>query len=286
MGATVEGSLIFSHESYVPRSAMINISTNVFGENLNLVEFGTRVEGFEKMIEDLFGPEGYFREDTFHKLLRTFRNKRDVDPQEAVSDFQQTFNNDYDDHTPRGNMYMRMFGKELYYSSFNGINDLASDASAFWPTSLFGIGNSNNNNGIDFSRSSIFLDGKIVVPTAAGLPLDLAVNGTSTVSLKSETEFDLGGLFTTGSAKALAKIYPTATIEVSGTMKVNAHYAETGKLNNPTHFDMDYIKLSMCRTKITDKTTHQHIFGWSNRDGRRKAGEGCIEHASGENGIR
>ncbi len=185
---------------------MVNITTNVFGENLNLLEFGTRVEGFESTIEELFGPEGYFKEDTIHKLLRTFRDKRDVDARQTVSDFQQTFNNDYDDHTPRGNMYMRMFGKDFYYSSFNGVNDLMRDASSF-----FGLGTNNN---IDFARSSIFLDGKIIVPTASGLPLDLVVNGTSTINLKSETNFNLGDLLTTGTASAEVKIYPTATVEV------------------------------------------------------------------------
>ena len=55
-GATVEGNLIFSQESYLPRSAMVNLSVNVFGENLNLLELGGRAEGFEPLVEGLFGP--------------------------------------------------------------------------------------------------------------------------------------------------------------------------------------------------------------------------------------
>jgi hypothetical protein len=235
VGATVDGQVIFSQESYIPRSAMLNLTANIFGENLNVLEVGARAEGFEAMVEELFGPDGYFREDTFHKLLQTLRNKRDVDSNEAVSDFQQTFNNDYDEQTPRGNMYMRMFGRDQHYSSFNGLNDLAR---AFWPSPFFGA----NSKDVDFTRSTIFLDGKIVVPTVAGLPLDLAVNGTSTISLKSSTQFELSNIFLSGSAAAEVHIFPTATMQVTGLMSVDAKTSKTGlksvtKMHTSTFFD-------------------------------------------------
>ena len=75
VGATTDGQLVFSQDSYLPRSAMINLTANVFGENLNLLEMGTRLEGFESLFEDLFGPDGYFREDSLHKLLQSLRPK-------------------------------------------------------------------------------------------------------------------------------------------------------------------------------------------------------------------
>lgn len=40
---------------FLNRSAMVNLSVNVFGENLNLLEFGGRAEGFEPLVEGLFG---------------------------------------------------------------------------------------------------------------------------------------------------------------------------------------------------------------------------------------
>ena len=47
IGGTVDGQLIFSQESYIPRSAMVNLTANVFGESLNLMEIGARGEQFE-----------------------------------------------------------------------------------------------------------------------------------------------------------------------------------------------------------------------------------------------
>ena len=49
---------------------MVNLSVNVFGENLNLFEVGGRVEGLENTIEGMFGPEGHFKEDTLQKIFR------------------------------------------------------------------------------------------------------------------------------------------------------------------------------------------------------------------------
>ena len=72
-GLTTDGQLIFSQNSYLPRSGMLNFTVNLFGENLNLLEVGTRMEGFEGLVSSLFGPDGTFRQDTFHQMLQTFR---------------------------------------------------------------------------------------------------------------------------------------------------------------------------------------------------------------------
>ncbi len=122
--------------------------------------------------------DGRFREDTFHKLLQGMRSKRDI------SEFQSTFNS-MREEKPKGSFYLKTFGKDIHYSSFHGLNELTERIS-FWPNTI--LGSSMTGNKIDFSRSSIFLDGSIVLPTVAGLPLKLSVNGTSTVGLKSSTE--------------------------------------------------------------------------------------------------
>jgi len=57
VGASVESNLIWSTESFVPRSAMVNITVDVFGQSVNLLEVGGRVQGLEDLIEKTFGPE-------------------------------------------------------------------------------------------------------------------------------------------------------------------------------------------------------------------------------------
>lgn len=60
MGGKVESNVIWSTKSYIPRSANLNLTVDLFGQSLNLLEVGGRVEGAEILLEKMFGPDGYF----------------------------------------------------------------------------------------------------------------------------------------------------------------------------------------------------------------------------------
>lgn len=60
LGAKSESNLIWSPKSFIPRSAMLNLTVDVFGHAVNLIEIGGRVEGLEYFLETYFGPGGYF----------------------------------------------------------------------------------------------------------------------------------------------------------------------------------------------------------------------------------
>lgn len=62
-GATVEGDLIWSSKSFIPRAGMFNLTVDLFGNAVNLLEVGGRVEGLEYFLESYFGPNGYFSEN-------------------------------------------------------------------------------------------------------------------------------------------------------------------------------------------------------------------------------
>ena len=59
-GAMVESNLIWSGKSFIPRSAMVNLTVDLFGNSMNLFEMGGRVEGLEYLLETYLGPYGYF----------------------------------------------------------------------------------------------------------------------------------------------------------------------------------------------------------------------------------
>ncbi len=227
-GATLDGSVVFSQDSYLPRSTRLNLTVDVFGQSLNLFEVGVRAEGFEPIVEDLFGPEGYFREDTFHKMLQGMRAKRD----NSISSFQQMFNTRPEEKKPSGEMSLRFLGKDLKYKSFDGLGELA------WmlPSGLTG------STPTTFSRSSLFLDSSVTIPTSAGLPLSLAVNGTYKVDLSFNVRLSASKLFSSGEADVRAEIYPTGFLDVVGVMGVNAYTTRTGlkarsRLHSSTFLD-------------------------------------------------
>lgn len=62
-GATVEGDLIWSSKSFIPRSGMFNLTVDLFGSAFNVFEIGGRMEGLEYFLEHYFGPNGYFSEN-------------------------------------------------------------------------------------------------------------------------------------------------------------------------------------------------------------------------------
>ena len=59
-GAGAESNLIWSSTSTLPRSLSTNLTVDLFGQSLNLLDAGLRMEGLEYLLETLLGPYGYF----------------------------------------------------------------------------------------------------------------------------------------------------------------------------------------------------------------------------------
>ena len=126
---------------------------------------------------------GFYISVQCNQDFQYFRQKRDIDA--TLAEFQQSFNQDMDSNTnPNGNIYLRSFGQDVFHTAFDNLNQLASQFTSMWPISFFTSLRSSHN--VDYDHSSIFLDGKIVIPTVAGLPLTLAVNGTSILKVQTD----------------------------------------------------------------------------------------------------
>jgi len=48
---------------------MLNMSMEMFGNSINLLEVGGRVQGLESILEKFFGPNGYFTKDQAKELM-------------------------------------------------------------------------------------------------------------------------------------------------------------------------------------------------------------------------
>ena len=53
-GASVDSNVIWSEKSFVPRAASVNLTVDLFGHSVNLVEVGGRVEGLNQVLEKVF----------------------------------------------------------------------------------------------------------------------------------------------------------------------------------------------------------------------------------------
>ncbi|XP_041357420.1 apolipophorins-like [Gigantopelta aegis] len=200
-GAMLESNLIWSPKSFIPRSAMVNLTVDLFGNSINLFDLGGRVEGLEYLLETYLGPYGYF-------------GKKNT--MAAASELDKI----------KGSMYMRMFGNEMLYKNFKGLD-------------MFGRGKNFNFMNIlkklsdtyDYSttQSVMFLDSTMIIPTSSGLPLMLAVNGTATVDMKAKGKVDLRKLYNSPRSLQLeGVIQPSGAVLISGTMSVDAGVTKTG----------------------------------------------------------
>jgi len=227
MGGTVESNVIFSSKSYLPKSGMLNLTLDLFGESINLLELGARIEGFESMVESFFGPNGLYPEETIEKALQSIRGKRAVDENSinqlsTVYDVKKQFTDE-----PSGDVYLRIFGNEVHAKSFKGL-DFSSRQS---PLAM--LLQAARQKDIDFTKSIVFIDASYIVPTMIGLPLNLTVNATSTV------KFQMGGKFNVNALSDLevaGHIKPSVAMEISGIMAVDAFVSRSGvQIQNTMH---------------------------------------------------
>lgn len=68
-GVNADSNVIFSTDSYLPRTLNFNFTVDLFGESVNLLELSTRIEGFEHFVESLFGPKGDYNREWFQKKM-------------------------------------------------------------------------------------------------------------------------------------------------------------------------------------------------------------------------
>lgn len=71
LGGSVDSNVIYSQNSFSPRSLRTNFTGELFGTSFNIFELSGRQENFDLILERYFGPKGYFnslnKQETFGK---------------------------------------------------------------------------------------------------------------------------------------------------------------------------------------------------------------------------
>ncbi|KAK7094147.1 hypothetical protein V1264_007812 [Littorina saxatilis] len=195
-GAGAEGNLVWSSSSSLPRSASANITVDLFGRSLNLLDVGLRLEGLEYLLETLLGPYGYFGDKDSAKKADS-----------KLDDL-------------KGSMYMRMFGNEMTFQRFQGLQSITSATSFNMLDFLIKLSKDHD---ISMTHSMEFLDTEMTVPTSVGLPLSLTVKGTATMDLKASGKMDLRKVSAQPRSLTIdGEFRPSGAVRVSGTMSVDA----------------------------------------------------------------
>lgn len=225
LGSTVDSNLIFSTNSFLPRSAMLNLTLDIFGESINMFEVGGRFEGFEVFAEKFFGPQGYYPEETVEGILKSLRQSKGGD-ETTIEHLLDVITDE-----PEGSYYLRVLGNELQYHHFRGIENFFEEKPEFnFLEMLMELAKKGS---VDYTKSYKLIETELSYPTISGFPLTLKLNSTATLGLRMDGKFamrsfrdiDIEGL-----------VYPSAVVQVDATMLMDANVAKTGiKVSSNVH---------------------------------------------------
>ncbi|XP_046401094.1 apolipophorins-like [Ischnura elegans] len=272
LATSAEGNVIFSQKSFVPRSASLNLTTSLFGHNFNLFEVGVRAENVDLLLESLLGPRGYFKThkpkeimdevkhdfeeamEHIEKRARAIRTRGMHVPRHVFRKKVDALGKkvghsvDHDDHSLDVDIHMKLFGSEVGWANYHGTlpkMPFKSGIDKFFDHVDDGI-NKTKDYKLDVSPNLAIFDCQLVYPTGAGFSLILDASAYSSVYLKVESQGDILALMRyPGNSKFHMKLLPSASVEISGAMFVDAFanvmagLEVVGNVHSSTGFGLD-----------------------------------------------
>ncbi|XP_045454917.1 apolipophorins [Melitaea cinxia] len=221
-GGNYEANVIFSPDSYIPRSVSLNLTVDMFGESINLLEIKARGEGFERYFEGLFGNNGPLSKDKVNEKinkLRFLRSTNEADEVREKIDNLGYKNNALKHRFPMAELGFKVFGNEISFWSAEGDEEIRKSLQRLDPKMR--ILEILSGREISYNKASLFLDTTFSVPTGSGLPLNMNLMGTSYVDTKmSGTVVDK--YTKSGNIDFEGKIRPSVAVNIAATMSVSA----------------------------------------------------------------
>ncbi|XP_037556374.1 apolipophorins-like [Dermacentor silvarum] len=207
-GFELDGDVIYTPDSYYPRSARVATSFDIFGKKVDLFEAGARAEHLEKIVEQWIPSDN-------HNAVRAKRAISDNKIDELDRRF--AIKSKYSGE-PKASAYVKFFGNEI------ASLQLAAGTASPYNDLMDWISRLSDPKGLDLSKSVLFADTTLTVPASSGLPLRVSVNGSATVALKvgGNSQFRKGSIDVTGLIK------PSGAVQLAMLMSVDAHKSTSG----------------------------------------------------------
>lgn len=162
---------------------MVNVTVDMFGNSINLLEIGGRVQGLEKIVEKFFGPNGYFtkkdkelmdnKRQTANYISPFDRAVRRPKPPVVVCrllqfDIYVLFVMMIQFKTPddkiRTSMYLKMFGNEMAFNELDS-DDWSKLQDFNLLDFLIKLAEPKK---VDITKNYQFMDSSLIVPTCVG----------------------------------------------------------------------------------------------------------------------
>lgn len=218
VGGSVDSSVIFTKNGFLPRSMNFNFSAEVFGRNYNFLELELRQENLEAIGEKFFGPRGYFatkkNQDIVNELEQSFdqvradtsfntdrfnyrRRRRDaINLKDESTKFNKMLHNtDQDLNTDLDlDLSVNMFGSEVkfmalseceFFKAANG--DMVKGMTKTFNEALDKAKNWENS----VEAYHLLMDTEFEYPTGIGIPLKARAQVSMATKFGAHLKFDL-----------------------------------------------------------------------------------------------
>ncbi|KAL3271520.1 hypothetical protein HHI36_021999 [Cryptolaemus montrouzieri] len=261
IGSNAEHNVIYSQNSWLPRSTNLNLTAEIFGQRFNFLEIAARQENLDKVLEHYLGPQGLLRKATVQqswdqavkpveklfknlkeKVDKSLRARRDVSKAQidAVNKKVQIKTNELDKNLDL-DLSIKNFGSEIVFMNSFDITEKLS------PQGIIDNFVNKLNEGLDklknfektFRSNILLLDAELSYPTSLGFPLRLVLDGASTVQIKTQGSIDVRELLSKSQDKDFnlkLSLVPSATVTVSGTLSLDTPLLDAGlKVDSTLH---------------------------------------------------
>ncbi|XP_018021013.1 uncharacterized protein LOC108677311 isoform X1 [Hyalella azteca] len=217
IGGSVEGNVVFSQKSYIPRSASLNFTTDLFGQSVNWLEFETRLEGFERPLENMFMGSMPMptSDDIKDSAVRALIERTGA--AEA-----------YRSKQPELSMALRMFGNDVFFQHLHGGTTIREAFAKLDPTRL--IERLNNGETLSLQKSIRPIESFGRVATSAGLPVSLELTGTLSLDVLATATVRFGTLYPdfNPSVDIHGTLSPSVASDIRATLKIDGMAAVAG----------------------------------------------------------
>uniref|UniRef100_A0A1B0GHJ4 Putative apolipophorin corethrella appendiculata n=1 Tax=Lutzomyia longipalpis TaxID=7200 RepID=A0A1B0GHJ4_LUTLO len=246
LGASVDSNIIYSHSSFLPRSATVNVTGELFGNAFNVLDLSVRQGNLDSVIERYLGPKGILSskspqqlydflkktvEDAHKRTEGLLRGRRDVSKADLNAFAKNVIlPNDVTSSDLDLDVSVKFLGNELVFLSLGDDlpttpDDVAAQLSKIVKEFLDGATKFQRN----FEAHALFVDGELSYPTAGGLPLRLTAHATGVVGLETSGAIDIRRLWRDPSQSPVQlKVVPSANLELVGALLVDAYAVTSG----------------------------------------------------------
>ncbi|XP_043117620.1 uncharacterized protein LOC122360826 [Puntigrus tetrazona] len=188
--ANIEGAVVFSPESFLPRYVMANLTVHILGRAFNLLEISLRMENLELVLKKIFEEHPLAPAD-HSDSMRQGQNGRNRDEKQGGSDGCRSAGfssiktklteQRKRDSSLRCFMNVKMFGNDLAFMTCDDLHAYQRKLSLNTAGVVVKLLKGQE---IKISQRPIVLAEELVLPSLSGLPMRLSINMSTLFSLR------------------------------------------------------------------------------------------------------